>query len=232
MNRLWLFVPVSLLVLGSAAPPPLRSAAPAPRVEAAPDFDHLFALSAGEALPPVAPAPASPVEVAQAPPPPKPPKVKKDAASQWAPKRDGIEVVVSIPQQKAYVFEGGRLVASSPVSTGKRGHETPAGTFRILQKKVHHRSSKYDNAPMPYMQRLTNYGIALHAGALPGYPASHGCIRLPRSFARKLYNMTDMGTRVVVTKTALAATELRPRRKPEPASRAAVNLRNPTRKAV
>jgi lipoprotein-anchoring transpeptidase ErfK/SrfK len=111
-----------------------------------------------------------------------------------------VKVVVSIPLQKAYVFQDGELVATSPVSTGKRGHETPAGTFRILQKKVHHRSSKYDNAPMPYMQRLTWYGIALHAGRVPGYPASHGCIRLPRSFAKKLYGMTDYGTSVTVTK--------------------------------
>jgi lipoprotein-anchoring transpeptidase ErfK/SrfK len=108
-------------------------------------------------------------------------------------------VLVSIPQQKAYVFEDGELLATSPVSTGKRGHETPAGTFRILQKKVHHRSNKYANAPMPYMQRLTNYGIALHAGKLPGYPASHGCIRLPWGFAKKLYGLTDHSTRVTVT---------------------------------
>jgi lipoprotein-anchoring transpeptidase ErfK/SrfK len=110
-------------------------------------------------------------------------------------------VVVSIPLQRAYVFDDGALVASSPVSTGKRGHETPAGTFRILQKKVRHRSSKYDNAPMPYMQRLTNYGIALHAGRLPGYPASHGCIRLPWGFAKKLYGLTDHGTKVTITRS-------------------------------
>ena len=111
-----------------------------------------------------------------------------------------MRIVVSIPQQKAYVFREGELYATSPVSTGKRGHETPVGTFRVLQKKVHHRSNKYANAPMPYMQRLTSYGIALHAGHLPGYPASHGCIRLPRHFAKKLYGITDHGTKVTVTK--------------------------------
>jgi lipoprotein-anchoring transpeptidase ErfK/SrfK len=116
------------------------------------------------------------------------------------PSPGGVRVVISIPQQKAYVFKNGDLVATSPVSTGKRGHETPVGTFPILQKKVHHRSSKYDNAPMPYMQRLTHYGIALHAGSLPGYPASHGCIRLPRSFAKKLYGLTNYSTKVTVTK--------------------------------
>jgi lipoprotein-anchoring transpeptidase ErfK/SrfK len=107
--------------------------------------------------------------------------------------------VISIPQQRAYVFEGSKLLTSSRVSTGRRGHETPVGTFRILEKKVKHRSNRYANAPMPYMQRLTHYGIALHAGHLPGYPASHGCIRLPWGFARKLYDLTDRGTVVTVT---------------------------------
>jgi lipoprotein-anchoring transpeptidase ErfK/SrfK len=113
---------------------------------------------------------------------------------------EGVTVVVSLPQQKAYVFDGGDLVATSPVSTGKKGYETPVGTFRILQKKVHHRSNRYSNAPMPYMQRLTWQGVALHAGALPGYPASHGCIRLPRSFAKKLYGLTDYSTSVTITR--------------------------------
>ncbi|WP_410001647.1 L,D-transpeptidase family protein [Sphingosinicella rhizophila] len=111
----------------------------------------------------------------------------------------GVRVLVSIPAQKAFVFENGALVATSPVSTGKRGHDTPVGTFRILQKKVRHRSNLYSNAPMPFMQRLTNDGIALHAGDLPGYPASHGCIRMPWSFAKKLYAMTDFQTMVTVT---------------------------------
>jgi lipoprotein-anchoring transpeptidase ErfK/SrfK len=122
------------------------------------------------------------------------------AASSPSLVQSGVRIVVSLPQQKAYVFEDGDLVATSPVSTGKKGHETPAGTFRILQKKVHHRSNRYSNAPMPYMQRLTWQGVALHAGALPGYPASHGCIRLPRSFAKKLYGLTDYSTSVTVTR--------------------------------
>jgi hypothetical protein len=121
-----------------------------------------------------------------------------------------IRVVVSLPQQKAYVFRRGALVATAPVSTGRPGHPTPVGTFRILQKQVHHHSNRYSNAPMPFMQRLTNYGIALHAGALPGYPASHGCIRLPWRFARQLYGMTDGNTRVTITRERLrlAAREL------------------------
>jgi lipoprotein-anchoring transpeptidase ErfK/SrfK len=133
---------------------------------------------------PPQPEPAAPAAPAPAPPPP---------AS------DGIRIVVSLAEQAAYVLDGGKVVASSPVSTGKRGHETPTGTFRILQKKVHHRSTTYDNAPMPYMQRLTWSGVALHAGALPGYPASHGCIRMPRSFAKKLYGLTSHATYVTVT---------------------------------
>jgi lipoprotein-anchoring transpeptidase ErfK/SrfK len=124
-----------------------------------------------------------------------------------APARGGVRVVISLPQQKAYVFRGGELFGTSPVSTGRRGHETPVGTFRILQKKVDHYSNIYDNAPMPFMQRLTNYGIALHAGHLPGYPASHGCIRFPRSFAKKLYGITNFATTVTITKQRVASAE-------------------------
>ena len=116
------------------------------------------------------------------------------------PPEGALKIVVSIPQQRAFVFRKGVLLAAAPVSTGRKGHPTPVGTFRILQKQVHHRSNIYSNAPMPYMQRLTTYGIALHAGQLPGYPASHGCIRLPWSFAKKLYGMTDTSTRVTVTR--------------------------------
>jgi lipoprotein-anchoring transpeptidase ErfK/SrfK len=112
--------------------------------------------------------------------------------------RGGVRVVISLPQQKAYVFRDGELFGTSPVSTGRRGHETPAGTFRILQKKVDHYSNLYDNAPMPYMQRLTHSGIALHAGHLPGYPASHGCIRLPPRQAKRFYYAVQIGTPVFI----------------------------------
>jgi lipoprotein-anchoring transpeptidase ErfK/SrfK len=97
-----------------------------------------------------------------------------------------------------FVFRDGEVWDSSRVSTGRRGHETPVGTFPILQKKVHHRSNLYDNAPMPFMQRLTWGGVALHAGSIPGYPASHGCIRLPKAFAQKLYKITDFDSTLVV----------------------------------
>src|SRR5262249_37255175 len=106
--------------------------------------------------------------------------------------------VVSIARQRIHVYDGTRLVAQSPVSTGMVGYRTPTGVFSILQRSRHHRSNLYSNAPMPYMQRLTWSGVALHAGALPGYPASHGCIRLPHQFAAELWGMTKVGTRVVV----------------------------------
>lgn len=92
----------------------------------------------------------------------------------------GVVITISIASQQMHVFRNGALWRSSPISTGKRGKETPSGVFAILQKKKFHRSNLYSNAPMPFMQRLTWDGIAIHAGHLPGYPASHGCIRLPR----------------------------------------------------
>lgn len=135
---------------------------------------------------------ASPAKVA--PPPVQVPPAVDDVL------RSGVLIVVSKASQRMYVFKDGALWDSSPVSTGKRGHSTPAGVFPILQKRVHHRSNLYSNAPMPYMQRLTWRGVAIHAGRLPGYPASHGCIRLPHSFARALFNLTNAAaTTVVVT---------------------------------
>ena len=109
-----------------------------------------------------------------------------------------VSVLISIPDQKAYVYRGEQLVAVSTVSTGKEGNDTPVGSFTILQKKAMHHSNLYDDAPMPFMQRLTWGGVALHAGRVPGYPASHGCIRLPREFARKLYGITRFGSTIVV----------------------------------
>jgi len=107
-------------------------------------------------------------------------------------------MVVSLDEQRAYVYRNGVLTGVTTVSTGKKGHETPTGVFTILQKNKDHFSNIYDNAPMPYMQRLTWGGIALHAGGLPGYPASHGCIRLPSEFARQLFEVTSTGMTVVV----------------------------------
>jgi len=109
-----------------------------------------------------------------------------------------VVVLVSIPQQTMYVYRNGILIGRSTVSTGSKGRATPGGVFSILEKKQTHRSKKYDNAPMPYMQRLTWSGIAMHSGALPGYPASHGCIRLPYDFSQLLFNTTANGGTVVV----------------------------------
>lgn len=114
-------------------------------------------------------------------------------------KADGpVTILISLPGQIAYIYRDGVLIAASTVSTGKRGKSTPAGEFTILQKREFHRSNLYSNAPMPFMQRLTWTGIALHAGHLPGYPASHGCIRFPREFARRLFAITELGGQVSV----------------------------------
>lgn len=110
-----------------------------------------------------------------------------------------VNIVVSLADQRAYVYRGQTLVAVSTISSGKDGKETPTGTFPILQKQTMHKSNLYDSAPMPFMQRLTWDGVALHAGNNPGFPASHGCVRLPAAFAKKLYDVTRVGTTVQVT---------------------------------
>jgi hypothetical protein len=107
-------------------------------------------------------------------------------------------VLVSIPQQTMHVYRNGILIGRSSVSTGSKGNATPSGVFTILEKKETHHSKKYDNAPMPNMQRLTWTGIAMHSGNLPGYPASHGCIRLPYDFSQLLFSATSKGGTVVV----------------------------------
>ncbi|WP_222566062.1 L,D-transpeptidase [Novilysobacter antarcticus] len=109
-----------------------------------------------------------------------------------------VVLVISLPEQLLHVYRNGVRIGVSTVSTGKAGHETPTGVFSILQKRKEHYSNLYNNAPMPYMQRLTWDGIALHAGSLPGYPASHGCVRMPFEFSQKLYEVTANGMTVVV----------------------------------
>ncbi|MET0654751.1 MAG: L,D-transpeptidase [Pseudoxanthomonas sp.] len=113
-------------------------------------------------------------------------------------------VIVSLAEQRAYVYRNGILVAVSTVSTGKPGHETPSGVFTILEKDKDHHSSKYNNAAMPFEERLTWDGIALHAGGLPGFPESHGCVHLPSQFAELLFGATNMGMTVVVAKQGSA----------------------------
>ena len=108
-------------------------------------------------------------------------------------------IAISIEKQSLKIYDANGFFAETPISTGTRGHPTPMGVFSIIQKHKFHRSNIYSGAPMPYMQRITWSGVAMHAGVLPGYPASHGCIRMPMAFAVKMWNWTRMGARVVVT---------------------------------
>jgi hypothetical protein len=128
----------------------------------------------------------------------------------WHPQAAGagnVEIVVSLPLQVAYVYRGGTLIGVSTVSTGKPGNETPTGSFQILQKRKVHHSNLYDNAPMPFMQRLTWDGIALHAGEIPGHRASHGCVRLPKKFAEQLFGATSLGAAVHIVDAAASPDE-------------------------
>ena len=107
-------------------------------------------------------------------------------------------VVIGLTDQLAYLYRGDTLVAVATISTGRFDKPSPTGVFSVLDKRPFYRSKKYDNAPMPWMERIDNYGIAFHGGVNPGYPASHGCMRLPMKFAEKLYGVTRIGTKVVI----------------------------------
>jgi hypothetical protein len=134
------------------------------------------------------------------------------------PPRPPISMVVNLRTQRAYIYRDGIRIRSTPISTGKRGYRTPTGTFSVLEKQKVHHSNKYDNAPMPFMQRLSWYGLALHAGHVPGFPASHGCVRMPLTFARWLYSEPTLGMRVVITDQRPAETPVAiPRREAPPA---------------
>jgi lipoprotein-anchoring transpeptidase ErfK/SrfK len=108
-------------------------------------------------------------------------------------------IAISIDQQRLKIYDGNGFYAETPISTGMSGHPTPMGVFSVIQKHKMHHSNIYSGAPMPFMQRITWSGVAMHAGVLPGYPASHGCIRMPTAFAAKMWNWTRMGARVVIT---------------------------------
>jgi lipoprotein-anchoring transpeptidase ErfK/SrfK len=165
------------------------------------------------------PPPPPPVAVAQ----PKPlpyrwtqgnaPQAYKDAVAlfgplalrpgdyRWAPsvpEAGETRVVVDLLTQLFYVYRGDSLVGVATISSGKKGRETPLGFWAVMNKKVKGFSRKYDNAPMPFMQMYDPKGIAFHAGQNPGYPASHGCVRLPYKFAEKLFGMTKIGTQVII----------------------------------
>lgn len=119
----------------------------------------------------------------------------------WAPEialKGPVLVYVDLSDQTATVYRNGVRIGVSTISSGKPGHTTPTGVFAILQKDPHHHSSKYNDAPMPYQERLTVDGVALHAGGLPGYPSSHGCVHLPLEFSKLLFGITSLGGTVVV----------------------------------
>ena len=109
-----------------------------------------------------------------------------------------LQIIISIVDQRVSLFDNGALIARSSVSSGMEGHPTPLGVFSVISKQRWHRSNIYSAAPMPYMQRITWSGIALHAGVVPGHPASHGCIRLKNDFAVRLWHLTKRGTRVII----------------------------------
>ena len=116
--------------------------------------------------------------------------------------------VVSLSRQRVTVYDADGWIMRAPVSSGRTGYETPAGVYSILQRKVEHFSNLYDDAEMPFMQRLTWSGIALHAGALPGYPASHGCVRMPHGFAERLFEVTRLGMRVIVMRDDIGPADI------------------------
>ena len=124
---------------------------------------------------------------------------KLDKQAREARPQGPLIIAISINKQNLKIYDANGFFAQTPISTGMRGHSTPMGAFSVIQKQKFHESNIYSGAPMPFMQRITWSGIAMHAGVLPGYPASHGCIRMPMAFAVKMYGWTRMGARVVVT---------------------------------
>jgi lipoprotein-anchoring transpeptidase ErfK/SrfK len=132
-----------------------------------------------------------------------------------------LHIIVSIADQQISVYDDGALIARSSVSTGVSNHPTPSGVFSVISKQRWHRSNLYSDAPMPYMQRITWSGIALHAGVLPGYPASHGCIRLKWDFAIRLWHLTKRGTRVIIAPSDVRPVEIANPRLPQSQPKAA-----------
>ena len=123
---------------------------------------------------------------------------KRDDSVLSRPAGAPLMAIVSLGEQRVTIYDAEGRILRAPVSTGQTGYETPAGIYSVIQKEAEHYSNLYDDASMPFMQRITWSGIALHAGALPGHPASHGCIRMPHGFAERLFDLTAMGMRVIV----------------------------------
>src|SRR5271165_3142371 len=132
----------------------------------------------------------------------------EDQVSDPLPNRTPLLAIVGLQEQRVSIYDARGKIMESPVSSGQAGLETPAGIFSIVQKEEDHHSNIYDDASMPFMERITWTGVALHAGVLPGYPASHGCIRMPESFAQKLYDLTNIGMRVIIVREDIAPAEV------------------------
>jgi len=124
------------------------------------------------------------------------------------PAGEPIMAIVSLSNQRVTIYDADGWILRAPVSSGQTGYETPAGVYSVIQKEEEHYSNLYDDASMPFMQRITWSGIALHAGPLPGYPASHGCVRMPYEFAQRLFDMTKIGMRVIVARNDVRPVEI------------------------
>jgi len=190
MSRGWLAVVAGISVLAgcSTAPNQIVSAPPPPRKVAEAELPYKWTQGAA-------------------------PQAYKDMVAEfgrrglktgefvWAsviPTEGDTRIIIDRLIQVAYVYRDDKLVGAASVSTARTGRITPLGFWSVLEKRPMYRSKKYDNAPMPWMQRIDEYGIAFHGGANPGYPASHGCIRMPMKFAEKLYTLTKIGSKVVI----------------------------------
>src|ERR1044072_7369607 len=123
-----------------------------------------------------------------------------------------LHIVISIKKQQLTLYAGGVPYAQSRVSTGVPGHPTPQGILSILEKRIYHESNIYSSAPMPYMQRIPWSGVAMHQGVVPNHPASHGCIRLPADFARRLWSLTKVGARVIIAQDDVALSDISSKR--------------------
>src|SRR5499427_5598965 len=136
---------------------------------------------------------------------------KSDSAKENQPQetpKGPLQIIISIADQRVSLYDNGSLIGRSSVSTGVRRHPTPLGVFSVIGKELWHRSNIYSGAPMPYMQRITWSGIALHAGVVPGHPASHGCIRLTNDFAIRLWHLAKRGTRVIIASNDVRPVEI------------------------
>src|SRR5215475_9112371 len=135
-------------------------------------------------------------------------EARRDDSGLSRPAGRPLMAIVALGEQRVTIYDADGRILRAPVSTGQSGYETPAGIYSLIQKEAEHFSNLYDDASMPFMQRITWSGVALHAGALPGYPASHGCIRLSSNFATRLWHLTKVGTRVIITRKEVAPVDI------------------------